>query len=173
VTCHSDAAGRSLGLELGQLNGDYVYSATNRISNQLKTFEHIGLFEKPLGKPVDQLVAYPDPYGTTALEQRARAYIHANCSNCHRPKGPGGGNMDLRFGTAFVDTKTCNVTPQGGDIGVANAKLITPGMPETSLVSLRPHSATINRMPPLASTRVDEPGVKVLDDWIRAIAACP
>ena len=73
VSCHSDAAGRSLGLELGQLNGDFVYSATNRISNQLKTFEHIGLLDKPLGKPVEQLVAYPDPYGATALEQRARA----------------------------------------------------------------------------------------------------
>jgi uncharacterized repeat protein (TIGR03806 family) len=174
VTCHSDAAGRSLGLELGQLNGDYVYSTTNRISNQLKTFEHIGLFDKPLGKPVEQLVAFPDPYGTTvAADQRARAYVHSNCANCHRPKGPGGGNMDLRFGTAFVDTKTCSVLPQSGDLGVAGAKLITPGMPETSLVSVRPHSATINRMPPLASTRVDEPGVKVLDDWIRSIAACP
>ena len=173
VSCHSEAAGRSLGLELGQLNGDFVYSATNRIANQLKTLEHIGLLDKPLGKPVEQLVAYPDPYGTSALEQRARAYLHANCSNCHRPKGPGRGNMDLRFGTPFADTKTCNVTPEAGDIGVAGAKLITPVMPETSILSLRPHSPTLNRMPPLASSRVDEPGVKVLDDWIRSIAACP
>jgi len=27
-----------------------VYSATNRISNQLATLEHIGLLDKPLGK---------------------------------------------------------------------------------------------------------------------------
>ena len=173
VNCHSEAAGHTLGPEIGQLNGDYVYTATNRISNQLQTFDHIGLFDKPLGKPVEQLVAYPDPYGTTALEQRARAYLHANCSNCHRPKGPGLGTMDLRFATAFTDTKTCNATPAGGDIGVPGAKLLTPGMPETSILSLRPHSAAANRMPPLASSRVDEPGVKVLDDWIRSIAACP
>jgi len=174
VNCHSEAAGRSLGLEIGQLNGDYVYPATNRISNQLHTFEHIGLFDKPLAKPVDQLVAYPDPYGTTApADARARAYLHSNCSNCHRPKGPGLGNMDLRFGTAFTDTKTCNVTPAGGDLGVTGAKLITPAAPEKSIVSLRPHSPTVNRMPPLASSRVDEPGVKVIDDWIRSIASCP
>jgi uncharacterized repeat protein (TIGR03806 family) len=173
VSCHSEAAGHTLGPELGQLNGDYVYAATNRISNQLKTFDHIGLLAKPLGKPVDQLVAYPDPYGTTALEQRARAYLHSNCSNCHRPKGPGLGNMDLRFGTAFTDTKTCNVTPAAGDLGVTGAKLLAPGMPATSILSLRPHSPAANRMPPLASSRVDEPGVKVLDDWIRSITACP
>jgi hypothetical protein len=65
VGCHSEAAGRSLGLELGQLNGDYVYPSTNTIANQLKTLDHIGMFDKPLGKPVDQLLAYPDPYGAT------------------------------------------------------------------------------------------------------------
>jgi len=174
VTCHSEAAGRSLGLELGQLNGDHVYPSTNTIANQLKTLDHIGMFDKPLGKPVDQLLAYPDPYGATApLEARARAYLHSNCSNCHRPKGGGRGNMDLQFGTAFVDTKSCNVDPEAGDLGVAGGKLIVPGAPEQSILALRPHSPAANRMPPLASSVVDEPGVKVLDDWIRGIAACP
>jgi hypothetical protein len=174
VSCHSDAAGRSLGLELAQLNGDYVYPSTNRIANQLKTFEHIGLFDKPLGKPVDQLLAYPDPYGTAGTaETRARAYLHSNCSNCHRPKGGGRGNMDLRFGTAFVDTKSCNVTPEAGDIGVKDAKLLVPGNPALSLLSVRPHSPAANRMPPLASSVVDNPGVKVIDDWIKSVAACP
>jgi uncharacterized repeat protein (TIGR03806 family) len=177
VACHSEAAGRSLGLELGQLNGDYVYASTNRVANQLKTLDHLGMFDKPLGKPVEQLVAYPDPYGATpppaALEARARAYLHSNCSNCHRPKGGGLGNMDLRFGTALLDTKSCNVAPEAGDLGVAGAKLIVPGAPDKSILSLRPHSPAANRMPPLASSIVDDPGVKVIDDWIRGIAACP
>lgn len=173
VACHSEAAGRSLGPELGQLNGDYTYPSTNRIANQLKTLDHIGMFDKPLGKPVEQLVAYPDPYGTAALEARARAYLHSNCSNCHRPKGGGRGNMDLRFGTAFVDTKSCNVDPEAGDLGVAGSKLIVPGAPDKSILSLRPHSPAANRMPPLGSSIVDDPGMKVLDDWIRSIAACP
>jgi uncharacterized repeat protein (TIGR03806 family) len=173
VRCHGEAAGRSLGLELGQLNGDYVYPATNRISNQLKTLDHIGMFDKPLGKPVEQVIAYPDPYGNAPVEQRARAYLHANCANCHRPKGTGLGNMDLRFGTPFLDTKTCNVDPEQGDIGVAGAKLLVPGMPALSVLALRPHSPAANRMPPLASSIVDAPGVKVLDDWIKSVAACP
>jgi uncharacterized repeat protein (TIGR03806 family) len=174
VSCHSEAAGRALGPELGQLNGDYVYASTNRIANQLTTLEHIGMFDRPLGKPVDQLVAYPDPYGTSgSLEQRARAYLHANCSNCHRPKGGGRGNMDLRFATAFADTASCNVDPEAGDIGVAGSKLFAPGDPAKSLVSVRPHSPAANRMPPLASSVVDERGVKLIDDWIRSVTACP
>jgi uncharacterized repeat protein (TIGR03806 family) len=173
VTCHSDAAGRSLGLELGQLNGDTTYPATNRISNQLKTLDHIGMFDKPLGKPVEQILAYPDPYGTAAVDARARAYLHSNCSNCHRPKGGGLGNMDLRFGTAFTDTKTCNVTPEAGEIGVAGGKLLVPGDTAKSLLAVRTGSPAANRMPPLASSVVDAPGVKVLEDWIKSVAACP
>jgi uncharacterized repeat protein (TIGR03806 family) len=174
VTCHSEAAGRALGPELGQLNGDYVYASTNLLANQLKTLDHIGMFDKPLGKPVDQLVAFPDPYGTGgSLELRARAYLHSNCANCHRPKGGGLGNLDLRFGTAFKDTVSCDVEPEAGDIGVAGAKLLTPGDPSKSLLSLRPHSPAANRMPPLGSSVVDAPGLKVLDDWITSVTACP
>ncbi len=174
VSCHTEAAGRSLGLELAQLNAEYTYPSTNRLSNQLKTLDKIGMFDKPLGKPVDQLLAYPDPYGTAGTaETRARAYLHSNCSNCHRPQGGGRGEMDLRWGTPFAMTKSCNVDPEAGDIGVAGAKLIVPGKPELSLVSLRPHSPAANRMPPLATTVVDTQGVKVIDDFIKGITACP
>jgi uncharacterized repeat protein (TIGR03806 family) len=174
VTCHSEAAGRSLGLELGQQNGDFVYTSTNRISNQLKTLEHIGMFSAPLGQPVDQIIAYPDPIGTAGTaEARARSYLHSNCSNCHRPKGPGGGDMDLRFATALKDTKTCDVDPQRGDMGVDGAKILAPGAPPKSVLSLRPHSPAANRMPPLATSVVDDKGVKVLDDWITSVTACP
>ena len=115
VSCHTEAAGRSLGLELGQLNGDFVYPSHEPIANQLKTLDHIGMFDEPLGKPVDQLLAYPDPYGTTApLEARARAYLHSNCSNCHRPKGGGRGDMDLRFGDGVRRHEVVQRRPRGG-----------------------------------------------------------
>jgi uncharacterized repeat protein (TIGR03806 family) len=174
LTCHSEAAGRSLGLELGQLNGEFVYPSTNRLSNQLQTLEHIGMFDKPLGKPVDQLIAFPDPLGSGgSLESRARAYLHSNCSICHRPQGGGRGNLDLRFGTSFAETRSCNVDNEAGSLGVAGGKLLVPGSPQTSLISVRTHSPAANRMPPLASSVVDDMGVKVLDDWITSISACP
>ncbi len=170
--CHSGAAQRTLGMELGQLNGDEVYPSTNRVSNQLATLEHIGLFSAPLGTTPDKIVAYPSPAGTAPVEARARAYLHANCSMCHRPNSNGGGPMDLRFATALADTKACNVSPDDGDLGVAGARLLVPGDPTKSIASLRPHARDATRMPPLASSVVDTAGVGVIDAWITSLKAC-
>ncbi len=173
VRCHTDAAGRTLGLELGQLNADFTYTSTNRVSNQLKTLEHIGVFSAPLSAPVEQLTAYPDPAGSAPLADRARAYLHANCSNCHRPNGGGRGNMDLRYSTALSATAACNAIPEAGDLGVAGAMLLAPGMPDKSLIAVRTQAASgANRMPPVASSVVDPQGTKVLSDWIRSLTAC-
>lgn len=134
--CHTEAAGKTLGLELGQQNGDFVYESTNRIANQLKTLEHIGMFAAPLGKPVEQIVRYPAfDEASAPLEARARAYLHANCANCHQPNGPGRGDWDLRFSTSLEDTATCNADQEAGDLGVAGAKLLVPGDPSKSLIS--------------------------------------
>jgi uncharacterized repeat protein (TIGR03806 family) len=174
VRCHNEAPGHTLGPELGQLNGDFVYTSTNRVSNQLHTLDHIGMFAAPLGMDPSQIVAYPDAFGAAPVDQRARAYLHANCAICHRPMGPGGGNMDLRFATDFKGVAVCNVDPQRGDLGIAGAKLLAPGAPDKSIVSVRPHAPpNANRMPPLASSVVDMKGVSVIDDWIRGVTACP
>ncbi|MCA9588417.1 MAG: PQQ-dependent sugar dehydrogenase [Myxococcales bacterium] len=172
MRCHTEAAGRSLGLELGQQNGDFVYPSTNRISNQLKTLEHIDMFEVPVGPP-EQKVAFPDPLGQGPLEARARAYLHSNCANCHRPQGGGRGDLDLRFGTSLTDTKACNADPAAGDLGVAGAKLLAAGAPDKSLITLRARASGANRMPPLGTSVVDGEGVKVLEDWIKSVGACP
>jgi len=172
--CHTAGAGRSLGLEIGQLNGDLVYTSTHRISNQLATLEHIGVLTAPLGADPSALVAYPKPFGTDPLEGRARAYLHANCSGCHRPGGGAArSTMDLRFATAFADTKTCLVTPTIDDFGQANPGIIKPGAPQLSILALRVHATDAKRMPPLGRQLVHPQGAALVDDWIRAIAACP
>lgn len=173
VRCHTDAAGRSLGLEIGQLNGDFVYPSTNRIANQLTTFQHIGLFAAPLGKPAAELAVLPPPSGSAPVEARARAYLHANCANCHRPGGGGRESIDLRFGTSLADTKTCNVDPAAGNLEIDGAKLLVPGDPARSLLAARPRATGIGRMPPVASSVVDAEGTALLDSWINSIAACP
>jgi uncharacterized repeat protein (TIGR03806 family) len=172
--CHTDAAGRTLGLEIGQLNADFTYTATNRIANQLSTFDHIGLFDAPLPGAVGTLTAYPRP-GTQegTVETRARAYLHSNCGICHRPNGIGGGNMDLRFGTAFASAQLCGVDPQDGDLGITGAKVFAPGDPSKSLLSVRPKTIGAGRMPPLASQVVDTTGTAEIDAWITSVSTCP
>ncbi len=173
VRCHTAAAGHTLGLEVGQLNTSLVYASTNRISNQLKTLEHIGVLSAPLTAPVEQLAAFPNPTGDRPLPERARSYLHANCSPCHRPNGGGRGNLDLRFATSLAGTMACNVVPEAGDLGVAGALLLVPGMPQKSLISLRPQAVGANRMPPVGSNLVDTQGVQVVNDWISSLTSCP
>jgi uncharacterized repeat protein (TIGR03806 family) len=173
MQCHTAGAGRALGPELGQLNGDHVYPSTNRVANQLKTLEHVGLFAAPLGQPIDRIVTYPKPHGDAPLETRARSYLHANCSHCHSPGGGAGRTtMDLRFATSLPDSKTCDAAPVLGDLGIGGAKLVAPGHPESSVISKRMHALDAKRMPPLASGRVDDNGVQLIDAWIRGVT-CP
>ena len=174
LSCHSTAAGRTLGLEIGQLNADLVYPATNRVSNQLATFDHIGLFDAPLPGPVDSLARYPDPKSAEGTaETRARSYVHANCSFCHRPGGNGNSAMDLRYATAANMTGTCNASPNAGDLGIAGAKIVAPGDPAHSLLSVRPKTLGAGRMPPLASHVVDGSGTATIDAWITGLTSCP
>jgi len=171
TSCHTIAAGRSLGLELGQQNGDFVYASTKRLSNQLATFDHIGLFDAPLPGAPDTLTKYPTPTSDGDLSDRAFSYLHSNCSFCHRPNGVGGGG-DFRYSTPFAGKNVCNANPANGDLGVAGAKVVTPGAPEKSVLSLRVHALDGKRMPPLASHVVDDADVTVLDNWIKSLTSC-
>jgi len=172
ITCHNAIAGRTLGTWTGELNGDYRYP-NNRRSNQMITLAHIGLFDAPLPAPKEQLDQFPDPAGAAPVEDRARSYLQANCSFCHRPNGFGGGTMDLRYATPFAASSACNAAPQNGDQGVAGAKIVTPGNPALSLLSVRPHALDAKRMPPVGTRVVDAVGTGVIDQWITQLASCP
>jgi uncharacterized repeat protein (TIGR03806 family) len=172
IQCHSAAAGGTLGLETAQLNRDEVYPSTNRISNQLATLDHIGLFTTPLAQAPDALPRLADPEATDPLDSRARSYLHANCSHCHRPMGGGQGTMDLRYTKSLADTKTCDATSTQGSIDSA-AKLVSPGAPAASILSLRIHATDTKRMPPVAVRVADPVGAKLIDDWITSLTACP
>lgn len=171
--CHSEVAGRTLGPEIAQLNGDFVYASTNRISNQLKTLDKIGYFTQALADPAT-LPKMPTPTGTSgAIEARAKAYLHSNCAFCHQPGGTGRGTMDFRYAQPFASMATCNAAATAGDLGVAGATVFFPGQPSKSVLSLRTHSTGVERMPPLGSRVVDVAGAAVLDGWITATATCP
>lgn len=44
------------------------------------------------------LAALPDASDNAQpVVERARAYLHANCANCHQPNGPGRGGLDFRY----------------------------------------------------------------------------
>jgi uncharacterized repeat protein (TIGR03806 family) len=187
LQCHNEAAGHTLGLELRQLNGLEIYPATNRRAPQLETWAQMGLFDTPLPSqattpgggpaPIEAQAALPviggDFQTPVSPDARARAWLHVNCSFCHRPMGPGQGPQDFRFDRSFKETMLCGVAPTQGDLGVTGATLLTPGLPERSIVSLRIHATDDKRMPPVASLVVDTDGAEIVDTWIRTLSSCP
>ena len=120
LACHTSAAGRALGLEIAQLNGALLYPQTGRVANQIVTLNSVQMFNPPVTAAPSALPALPDPSGGAGtLQERARAYLHTNCAQCHRPNGGTPTNLDLRYTTPLALTNACNVTPQAGDVGIS------------------------------------------------------
>lgn len=157
LQCHGEAPGRSLGLELAQLDR----------GRQLARFEEMGLFTGAL----PEIAPLEDPAGDGGLDARARAWLHTNCSACHRPEGLGRGDLDLR--ATAEELGACDTVPSEGDLGVEDARVIAAGEPERSTLWLRIATLEASRMPPLGSAVVDEDGVALIREWIAAGGGCP
>lgn len=173
LACHTAAAGRSLGLELAQLNGPLTYASTGRTANQVVTLNAIGMFSPAVTTPPSALPSLPDPYGSSGtLNERARAYLHTNCSQCHRPGGGTPTDLDLRHSVSLAGTNGCNRAPQAGDLGIADARIIAPGDAARSVLVARTNRRDAHAMPPVASTLVDTSGVALLASWVDSLAGC-
>ena len=173
MACHTSAAGFSLGPETAQLNKDFTYPSTGRTANQLETLDHVLMFTTPLPGPASGLPVLTDPTDTGAsLDLRARAYLHTNCAQCHRPGGPTPSSMDLRYTTALGSTNACDALPQEGDLGIVNARLIAPGDASRSILVERANRRDSHGMPPVGSNLVDGDGVTLLTNWINGLASC-
>ena len=173
MQCHTSAAGFTLGPEISQLNGSLLYAATGRTANQLETLDHIGLIANGLPGAPSTLPALADPADAGAtLSARARAYLHTNCAQCHRPQGPTPSSMDLRATTALSAMGACNTTPQSGSLGIANARLIVPGDAARSVLVARMNRRDANGMPPVGSSLADPSGVTLLTAWVNSLASC-
>ena len=168
-TCHTDNAGGVLGVKARQLNGDLTYPQTGRSDNQLRTWNHLGLLAAKL-EEADiarcPKLARPDDMAAS-VEERARSYLDANCSHCHRP----GGTIltfDLRYDTPISEQKLID-EPVLIDEGVDRARLVAPHDTWRSILYMRVNTLEAFKMPPLARGVIDERGVALLRDWIKSM----
>lgn len=167
VLCHTDPAGGTLGLLTTQMNRNVDYGAVT--APQLATLEHIGLFTASLA---DTTSTMPTIDGPESLDERARAYLDVNCSQCHRPDTWVRTVLDLRRTTDLATSGMCAV-PQVGDLGINGALIVTPGDASMSILSSRIHRRDAWGMPPVASNQVDEVGADLVDEWINSLTGCP
>ena len=168
LRCHTAAAGYLLGPQSLQLNSTFDYTSLGGyVENQLDALERIGVLSQPLPAPPAQLPrlsAHADP--NASLDERARSYLHANCSHCHRPDGGAPVDLDLRYDTPLASTGLVGVAPQAGDLGVTGSLLVDKGNPQSSVLYLRMSWLGSAHMPPLATSIVDQDGAQLIADWI-------
>jgi len=167
--CHTSAAGRSLGLETAQLEREIEVDGV--LVDQLDHLVDLGALKS---RPASVGDPYPAPSSDATLELRARAYLHANCSHCHRPMAPGGrSSIDLLASTPLADAEICDALPRSGDLGIVDARLLAPGDPTRSLIPARMRSTGSTRMPEVGSQVVDDEGVALIEAWIADLQSCP
>ena len=165
---HTARALQPLGPQAWQLNRNYAYGDGR--SNQLARWDMAGLLT---GVPdaVPSGVSWANP-GAATLEERARAYLDANCAHCHNARGAADTSalhldleapMDRHFGI-------CK-TPVAVGRGSGNRPYdIYPGRPEESILVYRmEHSDPAIAMPELGRGMVHAEGVALIRDWIAAL----
>ncbi len=167
--CHSSASRVSLGVEASQLNFTYTYPSKKAELQNAALYKAGYLKINPEARHMTAMADINDQSATLAT--RARSYLHANCSGCHRPGGPMA-RIDLRVQTPLAQTGTCNATPTAGNMGIPDARLLVPGDATRSLVLQRMLNTGEFRMPPLGTHVVDEVATGVIGAWIEGLEGC-
>jgi len=168
LVCHNPNSGSVLGVSARQLNGSLTYS-TGITDNQLRTWNHIGLFTNALDETsitnVPKLVHVDDTNYTA--EYRVRSYLDANCAQCHRPNGVAG-YFDARFRTPLAAQRLIN-GPLANSLGDANNRVIKPGDLSKSVLFARLNRLGDLQMPPLARNVTDTNAISTVAEWIEKL----
>ncbi len=113
------------------------------------------------------------PVGDSAapLELRARSYLAANCSHCHRGAGGGNSPFDLRFVLEPEEMLILDAPPRHGFAGLTeqNASVVSTSRSKTSVLLTRVAMRGSGQMPPLGSNVPDMEGFAVLGQWIAGL----
>ena len=169
-----------LGPKTSQLDRDHDYGAGP--VNQLDHLASLGLLSGE-ATPFEERGRLVDPYDAAEdLSLRARSYLDANCSGCHRQGGSATGS-DLELDFASTDPETsdpvvwgvCKIPTSAGGATCGNSFDIVPGEPDLSILVCRMTATELDqRMPPLGSKIVHEEGLALMREWIESLppASC-
>ncbi|OYV95823.1 MAG: hypothetical protein B7Z73_01805, partial [Planctomycetia bacterium 21-64-5] len=123
-----------------------------------------------LARSPDHYERLADPYDDREpIDRRARAYLHANCAQCHVEAGGGNAQLDLRFATALDKMRLVGVEPLHDRFGIERAQLVAAGDPDRSVLLRRISIRGRGQMPQLATSLVDRRAVELLRRWIEGM----
>ncbi len=174
LQCHNSGINKgALGAETAQLNRNIVYPTTGMLSNQLETFDHIAMFDTKLSASAAELPTLATLGDTSrSFEERARAYLHSNCSSCHREGGSTSLSLDLRYDLDEAEMGVCDKHPLAGNLGLDEARILAPGESARSLLLQRMMNTDRTRMPPLGTAIAHDEGIDIVSFWIDKGGAC-
>jgi uncharacterized repeat protein (TIGR03806 family) len=168
VTDHTAKELLPIGPKGWQLNRDFSWWGNT--DSQLVNWGKIGMLGGYDGSAPEG-VRWSEP-GDSSLEDRARAYLDANCAHCHNPAGAADTsalhlNIDAPLDRLYGICKTPVAVGRGsGD----RPYDIYPGRPQDSILVFRmQHSDPAIAMPELGRSAVHAEGVKVISNWIAAM----
>lgn len=173
--CQACHTGGHIGPSTAQLDIEVRYGDAGPVS-QLDALRGIGALD---GAPPLGVAPLPSPADVEApLEVRARAYLHANCSHCHRPGGFASSaiDLDLRWETPLDDTRMICVETQYPSVAGYGLR-VAPGDPDASVIVQRMEAGPTDfpsMMPPLGRSTVDREEVAIVRAWIASLTTpCP
>lgn len=174
LTCHTPAANYVLGLNTRQLNYVWNYPTPGSPDNQLRTLNHLGLFNPAFDEAIlpklTRLVSVADT--NAPIEDRVRSYLDSNCSYCHRPGGVRA-NFDARYDTPLAQQNIIHGIVLG-NLGVDRAQVVTPQDLWRSVLYQRMNTVdSLIAMPPLARNRIDHQAVSAFEQWINNLPGTP
>lgn len=172
LVCHTPLAGGVLGVKTCQLNRDFAYPS-GITDNQLRAWDHLGFFQSGFSEarlPRYEKLAAGNDFDRS-LEDRARSYLDANCSHCHRPGGTVA-SFDARYDTPLAQQNLI-AAPVLIDEGIDRARAIAPNDRWRSIVYLRMSRLDGTRMPPLAHGGLDQSGLALMRQWIESLGGKP
>ena len=163
LACHVPAAGHALSFNTRELNQTATMNGVT--ANQLATLSAAGYFSNPVTAP-QTLPAFAAATNTSvSLESRVRSYLAVNCVQCHQPAGAGPGTWDARPWLTLDETALINGTPYNNGANPAN-KLVILGDLAHSVLLQRIRGNGFGRMPPLATSIIDQAATNLLTAWI-------
>lgn len=189
IRCHNSWVGGLLAFSLPQLNRAVTLQTakTRGLSsgtaiatvNQLQLFRKIGLLKGAIpGDPA----ATEEPHcqalvssrnEAADIDRRVRSYLDVNCAHCHQNGAGGTATIDLRFQALLPETKLIDAPPMQGTFGIDDPRIVTPGMPERSVLLYRMACEGRGHMPHLGSDSVDGRAVNLVTEWIYSLGTPP
>ncbi len=181
VLCHNPWAGE--GLLFGRqsatpLTANTLQLHTNvevdgKVVEQLARFQDLGVFNESFpDTPASTWNRLVDPHDfDQPLEARARSYLAANCSHCHRFGAGGSASIFLTFDKANDQMNALGVAPMQGSFKIDGARIIDPGSPVTSTLYYRMAKLGSGRMPRVGVHKVDVEGLDLIYNWIAQLDA--